>query len=104
MQLLQRSWYWLLQVSLFAELFNEMLIRDFGFCIYNALLACPEKAQEYVKQDDGRKKSSDKMSHSKKDEKKLEKDNVEQCDRADVETNKEANSDKVGDDEVRNLP
>ena len=33
-----------LQVSLFAELFNEMLIRDFGFCIYNALVTCPHRA------------------------------------------------------------
>lgn len=30
------------EVSLFAELFNEMLIRDFGFNIYKVLYAMPE--------------------------------------------------------------
>jgi hypothetical protein len=34
------------EVSLFAELFNEMLMRDFGFNIYKAMIAAPEKAKE----------------------------------------------------------
>lgn len=34
------------EVSLFAELFNEMLMRDFGFNIYKALCAMPEKTKE----------------------------------------------------------
>lgn len=33
------------EVSLFAELFNEMLMRDFGFNIYKALFAMPEQEQ-----------------------------------------------------------
>lgn len=33
-------------MSLFAELFNEMLMRDFGFRIYKALSAAPEKPKE----------------------------------------------------------
>ena len=37
------------QVSLFAELFNEMLMRDFGFNIYKALCAAPEKPKEEKK-------------------------------------------------------
>lgn len=37
------------EVSLFAELFNEMLMRDFAFRIYRALCECPEKpAKEEV--------------------------------------------------------
>lgn len=32
------------EVSLFAELFNEMLMRDFGFNIYKAMYAMPEKS------------------------------------------------------------
>ncbi|XP_055716251.1 cell division cycle and apoptosis regulator protein 1-like isoform X2 [Phlebotomus papatasi] len=34
------------EVSLFAELFNEMLMRDFGFNIYKALNMMPEKNKE----------------------------------------------------------
>lgn len=33
------------EVALFAELFNEMLIRDFGFNIYKVLYAMPEPAE-----------------------------------------------------------
>jgi len=102
---MQLLWLLLLQVSLFAELFNEMLIRDFGFCIYKALLACPDKAQQDMKQGDGRKKGSDKRNDSKKqDDKKCDKDTVEQCNKGNVEMKKEADSDRAGDDQVRNLP
>lgn len=34
------------QVSLFAELFNEMLQRDFGYRIYKALAAIPAKDEK----------------------------------------------------------
>lgn len=34
------------EVSLFAELFNEMLMRDFGFRIYRALNDAPERVKE----------------------------------------------------------
>nr|CAD7460131.1 unnamed protein product [Timema tahoe] len=37
------------EVSLFAELFNEMLMRDFGFRIYKALEESPEKVKEEEK-------------------------------------------------------
>lgn len=52
------------EVSLFAELFNEMLMRDFGFNIYKALFALPEKVKETkkdeeAKSDDKTKKDSD---------------------------------------------
>uniref|UniRef100_A0A1B0CCS2 DBC1/CARP1 catalytically inactive NUDIX hydrolase domain-containing protein n=1 Tax=Lutzomyia longipalpis TaxID=7200 RepID=A0A1B0CCS2_LUTLO len=41
------------EVSLFAELFNEMLMRDFGFNIYKALNLIPEKVKEVdVKKDE----------------------------------------------------
>lgn len=38
-----------LQVSLFAELFNEMLQRDFGYRIYKALAAIPTKDEKKEK-------------------------------------------------------
>ncbi|XP_077543341.1 cell division cycle and apoptosis regulator protein 1-like isoform X1 [Haemaphysalis longicornis] len=54
------------EVSLFAELFNEMLIRDFGFNIYRALLAAPEQKEE-KKKDAG--KESDKKVERREDRK-----------------------------------
>jgi len=93
-----------LQVSLFAELFNEMLVRDFGFCIYKALLACPDKAQDDRKQDDDRKKGSDKKSDSKKkDEKKCDKDDVDQRHKGSAEVKKETNKDGTGDADVKTI-
>jgi len=91
----------LLQVSLFAELINEMLIRDFAFCVYNALLACPDKARDNVKRDDGRKKGSDKRADSqKRDEKKSDKDNVDQRDKDSSEVKKETKKDRDRDVDV----
>ncbi|KAK7112745.1 hypothetical protein V1264_012146 [Littorina saxatilis] len=55
------------EVSLFAELFNEMLMRDFGFTIYKALAAAPPKVEEEKKKKDPKEKDSkDKDSKDKK--------------------------------------
>lgn len=61
------------EVSLFAELFNEMLMRDFGFNIYKALHDLPEKPKE---KDDKRKKDDDddKKKSDDKDKKKEDKE------------------------------
>lgn len=56
------------EVSLFAELFNEMLMRDFGFNIFRALFELPEKAKEK----DEKKKTKER--DEKKEEKKEKKD------------------------------
>uniref|UniRef100_A0A8C5WG62 Cell division cycle and apoptosis regulator protein 1 n=1 Tax=Leptobrachium leishanense TaxID=445787 RepID=A0A8C5WG62_9ANUR len=54
------------EVSLFAELFNEMLQRDFGVRIYKEFLALPdkdekkEKEKKVVKKEDKREKKEDK--------------------------------------------
>lgn len=42
------------EVSLFAELFNEMLMRDFGFNIYKALVAVPEPVVVKEEKDDSK--------------------------------------------------
>lgn len=57
------------EVSLFAELFNEMLMRDFGFKIYKVLALAPEKKDDEKLKD--KKKSDEKSS---KDEKSSSKD------------------------------
>ncbi|XP_036023496.1 cell division cycle and apoptosis regulator protein 1 isoform X2 [Onychomys torridus] len=43
------------EVSLFAELFNEMLQRDFGVRIYKSLLSLPEKEDKKEKEKKGKK-------------------------------------------------
>lgn len=60
------------EVSLFAELFNEMLIRDFGFNIYRALLKAPEMKEE-KKRDKGSGKDSAERKSDRKDDRKTEK-------------------------------
>ncbi|KAM4704422.1 cell division cycle and apoptosis regulator protein 1 [Rhinophrynus dorsalis] len=57
------------EVSLFAELFNEMLQRDFGVRIYKELLALPEKEEK-----------KDKEKKVKRDEKRERKDDKEEDD------------------------
>nr|XP_033796665.1 cell division cycle and apoptosis regulator protein 1 isoform X3 [Geotrypetes seraphini] len=58
------------EVSLFAELFNEMLQRDFGVKIYRALIALPEKEDKKEKE----KKIKKEEKKEKKEEKEKEKD------------------------------
>ncbi|XP_023018304.1 cell division cycle and apoptosis regulator protein 1 [Leptinotarsa decemlineata] len=60
------------EVSLFAELFNEMLIRDFGFNIYKALHELPEKKEEKKEKDEKKDKEDKKDDKKDKDEKKDE--------------------------------
>lgn len=57
------------QVSLFAELFNEMLQRDFGYRIYKALAALPAKDEKKEKEKKA-KKEAEKKDVEKRDAKK----------------------------------
>ena len=57
----------LFQVSLFAELFNELLMRDFGFQIFKGLSQAPEKPKEEDKKKKDKKK--DEKSEEKEDDK-----------------------------------
>ncbi|XP_011867512.1 PREDICTED: cell division cycle and apoptosis regulator protein 1-like isoform X2 [Vollenhovia emeryi] len=58
------------EVSLFAELFNEMLMRDYGFRIYRSLSSLPEKTKE--KDEDKKKDKKDDKRDDKKDDKRKE--------------------------------
>lgn len=60
------------EVSLFAELFNEMLMRDFGFNIYRALFELPEKPKETKEKEEKDKKKKDEDKKKDDDEKKKE--------------------------------
>ncbi|KAG2463111.1 CCAR1 protein, partial [Polypterus senegalus] len=72
------------EVSLFAELFNEMLQRDFGYRIYKAVASLPQKDEktdkkEKVRKDDKKdteRKEVDKKDYTKSKESRDE-DNVE---------------------------
>ena len=64
------------EVSLFAELFNEMMTRDSAFKIYEALTNAPEKPKE----------------EKKKDEKKDEKPEIEEVTKPDSTENSEETS------------
>merc|ERR1712223_307367 len=62
------------EVSLFAELFNEMLIRDSAFKLYSAIQAAPERPKEKKKEKKEEKEKKDKEEKKEKEEKKDEKD------------------------------
>ncbi|XP_018024334.1 cell division cycle and apoptosis regulator protein 1 [Hyalella azteca] len=71
------------EVSLFAELFNEMLMRDFAFRIYRALVEAPESPKEEEK-----KKDAEKKKDKKKD------DNDEKVDADVIKSTDEKESEK----------
>jgi hypothetical protein len=54
------------EVSLFAELFNEMLMRDSGFKLYRVIFDAPEKAKD-TKESKDAKESRDKKDESKEE-------------------------------------
>lgn len=56
------------QVSLFAELFNEMLQRDFGYRIYKALAAIPAKDDKKEKEKKVKKEAEKREVKKEKDE------------------------------------
>ncbi|XP_015521013.2 cell division cycle and apoptosis regulator protein 1 isoform X1 [Neodiprion lecontei] len=89
------------EVSLFAELFNEMLMRDFGFRIYRALCSLPEKIKD--KEDDKKKEKKDDKKddkdRKKDDEKKSRKD--EKKDDKKDEKKREGSKDKKDDKDVK---
>jgi len=96
----------LLQVSLFAELFNEMLVRDFAYCIYSALLGCPDKpAETQPRSDDSKKKGRDDKTRGesqKRDEKKTDDNNADKDSGNGV--TKDTHKDSVGGTELKNSP
>nr|KAG5704172.1 hypothetical protein BaRGS_009702 [Batillaria attramentaria] len=94
------------EVSLFAEMFNEMLMRDFGFTIYKALVAVPPKAEEDKKKKDkdkekdkdGKEKEKEKKSDSKSEEPPAKK--RKEAEDEDKDTEMEEEEDKDDKDDV----
>lgn len=95
------------EVSLFAELFNEMLMRDFGFNIYKSIHMQPEKVEE--KKDERKKKDEkDKDKNSDKDSKSDKKSedghDEEEDDKRDKEKRKSSERDKDKDRKKEKRP
>uniref|UniRef100_W5K1E6 Cell division cycle and apoptosis regulator protein 1 n=1 Tax=Astyanax mexicanus TaxID=7994 RepID=W5K1E6_ASTMX len=65
------------EVSLFAELFNEMLQRDFGFRIYKALASLPSKDERKEKKEKAKKEAERKEVERRDAKKDREEDNGE---------------------------
>uniref|UniRef100_A0AAY4ET01 Cell division cycle and apoptosis regulator protein 1 n=1 Tax=Denticeps clupeoides TaxID=299321 RepID=A0AAY4ET01_9TELE len=65
------------EVSLFAELFNEMLQRDFGYRIYKALSAVPSKDEKKDKKDKSKKEAERRESEKRDLRKQKDEDNSE---------------------------
>ncbi|XP_050306432.1 cell division cycle and apoptosis regulator protein 1-like [Anthonomus grandis grandis] len=88
------------EVYLFAELFNEMLMRDFGFNIFKALCQLPDKPKE----EDRKKKDVDDKKEKKEGEKdenvKAETSSESKKDDKDKD-GKERENDKKKDREIR---
>ncbi|XP_045447120.1 cell division cycle and apoptosis regulator protein 1-like [Melitaea cinxia] len=61
------------ELFVFAELFNEMLMRDFGFYVYKTLYTLPEKVEEHREKDKSVEKSDKKEEKKPEPEKKEEK-------------------------------
>ncbi|XP_034944335.1 cell division cycle and apoptosis regulator protein 1-like isoform X2 [Chelonus insularis] len=86
------------EVSLFAELFNEMLMRDFGFRIYRSLCGLPEKSKD--KEEDKKKDKKDERRDDKKDDKEKRKDDDKKCAKKD-DKKKENSKDKKDDKDAK---
>lgn len=86
------------EVSLFAELFNEMLMRDFGFNIYKALCELPEMAKE---KDEKKRKDDDKKDDDKKREEDKKKDDDKRKDEKEKKDDREKKSEDRKDDKKK---
>lgn len=69
--------YFSVQVSLFAELFNEMLQRDFGYRIYKALAALPAKDEKKEKEKKAKKEAEKKEAEKREIKKEKDEENEE---------------------------
>lgn len=65
------------QVSLFAELFNEMLQRDFGYRIYRSLAGLPHKEEKKDKKEKAKKDGDKRDSEKREGKKEKEEENGE---------------------------
>lgn len=89
------------EVSLFAELFNEMLMRDFGFLLYRTLVSAPERKEDEKKGSSSSSSSSSSSGHkesSKEDSSKKEKDEEKKDKGAEKEKGMEETEDKDKED------
>lgn len=80
----------MIQVSLFAELFNEMLQRDFGYRIYKALAAFPVKDEKKEKE----KKAKKEAERKEAEKREIKKEKDEEGEEPSAKKTKEEEEDK----------
>lgn len=80
------------EVSIFAELFNEMLMRDYGFRIYKSLYEAAEKVREEEREKE-RKKKEEKEKKEKEEKEKPVKEGDDK-----EESEKEPDAEKITED------
>ncbi|XP_056018818.1 cell division cycle and apoptosis regulator protein 1-like isoform X3 [Ostrea edulis] len=86
------------EVSLFAELFNEMLMRDYGFEIYKSLIRAPEKKEEEKKE---KRLADDKSNKDASSSKKKKTDEKEKQDSSKKETKEGKEKEKKKEDDKK---
>ncbi|XP_028178137.1 cell division cycle and apoptosis regulator protein 1-like [Ostrinia furnacalis] len=94
------------ELFVFAELFNEMLMRDFGFYIYKTLYTLPEKPEEVKEVVEKTAEKGDKKDTDKKDDKKDDKEK-DKADKRDERRDSRRRGDRReshSDDERSNSP
>lgn len=86
------------EVSLFAELFNEMLMRDYGFEIYKALMKAPEKKEEEKKD---KRSADDKSSKDASSAKKKKTEDKEKSESSKKDSKESKDKDKKKDEDKK---
>ncbi|KAL7643954.1 UNVERIFIED_CONTAM: hypothetical protein RMT77_005966 [Armadillidium vulgare] len=97
------------EVSLFAELFNEMLMRDFSFRIYKALIESPDKSKDEKREKekdrekkdekDDKEEDKKKKDEKEKEEEKDDKKNEKKTEKEEVKEEKEVKKEEFEEDE-----
>ncbi|KAL0279865.1 UNVERIFIED_CONTAM: hypothetical protein PYX00_001337 [Menopon gallinae] len=92
------------EVSLFAELFNEMLMRDYGMHVYRAICSAPESEEESDRNKEEKEKKDDKDDKKDRKEEKDDKDKKEKpVEKSDKPTEEKDKKDDIK-GEVQTVP
>ncbi|XP_052772614.1 cell division cycle and apoptosis regulator protein 1-like [Mya arenaria] len=89
------------EVSLFAELFNEMLMRDFSFGIYKAMSKAPEKPKKEEKKKDKDEKKDKEADEPDKKKKKTDDDKKKDDEKKDSDKDEKKDKDDKKDEEKK---
>ncbi|XP_068631122.1 cell division cycle and apoptosis regulator protein 1-like [Battus philenor] len=92
------------ELFVFAELFNEMLMRDFGFYIYKTLYTLPEKSEDIKEKDKSDEKKDEKKVDDKKEDKNVDKEKKDEKKDDRRDSRRRERKDSHSDDERSSSP